>query len=109
MRLTAMLSFALFLSACAGSAALRSPASAPWHLGEAIPLSLSPLFQEKAAASLALKGEFARVHKANAGGNWTGEERTDAAYWSDAEVIELANPGRKFKATLRARGMSSAT
>lgn len=74
-----------------------------------LPPSQSPLFQSEEPLALSLKGDFDRIHKANAGGNWTGEDRTDPKYWTKFELKDLAHPERTLTGLARARGMSSAT
>jgi hypothetical protein len=70
--------------------------------------SKSPLFQADEILNLRLTGEFQRIHKENAGGNWTGEDHSDPKYWTDSELVDLSHPERILKAKTRARGMSSA-
>lgn len=70
--------------------------------------SPADIFRKKNPLALSLKAEFQRIHKANEGGNWTGEDRSDPKYWSTGELIDLSNPSRAYKVQVRARGMSSA-
>lgn len=70
--------------------------------------SLSPLFESTIPLCLRLTGDFEEIHKANAGGNWTGEDRSDSKYWTVGDLTDLEQPARQLKIRTRARGMSSA-
>lgn len=91
------------------SSYLRLPASISCHkLLEIETAESSILFQNKEPIRFELSAGFDRVHKANEGGNWTGEDRDDLPqYWSNG-TLKLENEQRTFRIRARARGMSSA-
>lgn len=86
-----------------------SPYVADGNPQQTFPLSEAPVFQAQEPIALGLRAEFERVHKANQGGNWTGEERTDAIYWSSGLMVESLKVERLIPVRVRARGMSSAS
>ena len=90
----------------------RIPASA-WqangNMDQTLPTSDARLFSTPEIIRMKLTGDFQRVHEANAGGNWTGDDREDPSYWSDGILVDLAQPNRQITQKLRARGMSSAS
>lgn len=96
----------------------RSPAST-WQpnggMNQSLPQSESTLFSSNEPVQLILHAEFDRVHKANFGGNWTGEDRDDktdeniAQYWDlKGKISDASKPERVLAADVRGRGMSSA-
>lgn len=91
----------------------RTPASswqANGNMDQTLPTSDARLFSSTEVIRLKLTGDFQRVHEANAGGNWTGEDRdNDPTYWSDGTVTDQAQPNRLITHKVRARGMSSAS
>ncbi len=88
---------------------VRTPSAAPMSCESVLNVALAEgsLFKDCTPLSFFLSGEFDRIHKANEGGNWTGDEREDPQYWTEG-VLRIDGETREYAVRMRARGMSSA-